>query len=439
MASMRTFLAICILAGLWLAAPGPGSAQAPVPAPETSGQLRVYLDCPFCDFDFVRTEINYVDWMRDRADAQVHVLVTAEVTGGGGRRYTLEFIGLRDMAGKVDTFEYVADRDATGDITRRGLTRTLQHGLMRYVAGTPAAERVSITAAAPARAEGAPAAAPPDRWNHWVFTIGGNGFTNAESSQSFAQVNSNINANRITEDWKLTFGVNGNYYEQKFTLPVAADRDTTVLAIRRGYSTNALVVRSVNSHMSVGGRASVGTSTFGNTRYSVSVAPAVEYNVYPYAESTRRQLVVRYGPGVLTQEYREETIFDRTEETRFTHTLAAGYSTRQPWGDINFSVEGEQFFHDTSLYNVVVSGGATLNLVRGLRLNVYPTYMLIRDQIALAKRGSTPEEILLRQRQIRTAYRYYASVGLSYRFGSGVQNVVNPRFPSTRSGMIVMY
>jgi hypothetical protein len=439
MASTRTIVAICILAGLWLATPVPGSAQAPVAAPETSGQLRVYLDCPFCDFDFVRTEVTYVDWMRDRADAQVHVLVTSEATGGGGRRYTLEFIGLRDMEGKVDTLEYVADRDATTDVTRRGLTRTLQHGLMRYVAGTPAAERVSITAAAPARAEGAPAAASPDRWNHWVFTIGGSGWTSGESTQSFATLNSNLGANRITEDWKLTFGVSGNYNEQKFTYPVAADRDTTVLAIRRVYSANTLVVRSVNSHISVGGRASVGTSTFGNTRYSVSMAPAVELNLYPYAESTRRRLVVRYGPGLVSQEYREETIFDRTEETRFTHALSAGYATRQPWGDINFSVEGQQFLHDTSLYNVVISGGSTLNLVRGLRLTMYPTYMLIRDQIALPKRGSTPEEILLRQRQIRTAYRYFMNVGLSYRFGSSVQNVVNPRFQGTGGGVIMMF
>jgi hypothetical protein len=438
MANARSLIAICIMSGIWLAAPAGAPGQA-APAAASGEQLRVFLDCGFCDFDFIRTEIDYVDWMRDRADAQVHVLVTAETTGGGGRRYTLEFIGLRDLAGKVDTLEYVADRDATGDITRRGLTRTLQHGLMRYVAGTSAAQRLTITASAPARGAGAAAAPVADRWNHWVFTIGGNGHMNAESSQSFAQLNSNVGASRITEAWKLTFGVNGNYNEQKFTYPVAADRDTTVLAIRRGYSTNALVVRSINSHMSVGGRASVGTSTFGNTRYSVSVAPAVEYNLYPYAESTRRQLVVRYGPGLVSQEYREETIFDRTEETRFTHSLSAGYSTRQPWGDINFGVEGEQFFHDMGLYNVVVSGGATLNLVRGLRLTLYPTYMLIRDQIALPKRGSTPEEILLRQRQIRTAYRYFASIGLSYRFGSGVQNVVNPRFTGTRSGIIMMF
>ena len=30
---------------------------------------RVFLDCQFCDDDFVRREVTFVDWVRDRADA----------------------------------------------------------------------------------------------------------------------------------------------------------------------------------------------------------------------------------------------------------------------------------------------------------------------------------------------------------------------------------
>jgi hypothetical protein len=36
-------------------------------------------------------------------------------------------------------------------------------------------------------------------------------------------------------------------------------------------------------------------------------------------------------------------------------------------------------------------------------------------------------------------YNYFTSVGLSYRFGSAVQNVVNPRFGSSGGGVIVMF
>lgn len=52
---------------------------------------------------------------------------------------------------------------------------------------------------------------------------------------------------------------------------------------------------------------------------------------------------------------------------------------------------------------------------------------MIRDQFALAKKDFTPEEILTRQFQRATTYRYFANVGIGYTFGSIFNNVVNPR------------
>ena len=46
--------------------------------------VRVYLDCrAFCDSEFLRTELTYIDWVRDRQDADVHLLITSQDTGGG--------------------------------------------------------------------------------------------------------------------------------------------------------------------------------------------------------------------------------------------------------------------------------------------------------------------------------------------------------------------
>src|SRR5207237_8641994 len=66
--------------------------------------VRVFLDCPdtFCDFDYYRTEITFVNWVRDRQFAQVHVLITTQSTGGG-REYTMALIGLGRCARSVDT------------------------------------------------------------------------------------------------------------------------------------------------------------------------------------------------------------------------------------------------------------------------------------------------------------------------------------------------
>ena len=55
--------------------------------------LKVFIDCDFCDIDYIREEINYVNYVRDPKEAQVHVLITSQRTGSGGREYTLSFIG----------------------------------------------------------------------------------------------------------------------------------------------------------------------------------------------------------------------------------------------------------------------------------------------------------------------------------------------------------
>ena len=56
--------------------------------------VNVFLDCGYrCDEDYLRTEITYVNWVRDRAVADVHLLVTTQSTGGSGLEYTLAFIG----------------------------------------------------------------------------------------------------------------------------------------------------------------------------------------------------------------------------------------------------------------------------------------------------------------------------------------------------------
>ncbi len=69
------------------------TAQQPAPSDRTDA-VRVFLDCPSCDENYIRTEITFVNYVRDRTAADVHVLVTTQGTGGGGIQYSLKFIGL---------------------------------------------------------------------------------------------------------------------------------------------------------------------------------------------------------------------------------------------------------------------------------------------------------------------------------------------------------
>ncbi len=242
----------------------------------------------------------------------------------------------------------------------------------------------------------------------------------------------------MTEAWKLNFSGRGSYGRQSFTYAIAGGaRDTTTISITRSYTGNGLIVKSLTGHLSVGARLGIGTSTFGNTEFYVNAEPAIEYNIFPYSQSTRQSLLFRYGIGVLSQKYREETVYFLMDETRAVHSFVGDYSTRKTWGTVSLGIDGQQFLHDTGLYNLNFSGSTSVNIVRGLSMNFSGSYSMIRDQISLARRNLTPEEVLLRQRQVATSFRYSSSVGFSYRFGSSFQNVVNPRFGGGGGGNII--
>lgn len=425
---------LCLLIALLVLPSAALQAQPPTEAP-VDPPLRVFLDCSFsCDFDFLRTEIAFVDWVRDRQDAGVHVLVSTQATGAGGTAYTLRYIGLGTFAGTDDEQRFTTAPAESADRARRLMARHLKGGLVRYALRTPAGDRIAITYDAAPPAGELPAAPAHDPWNNWVFRSRLNSFFNGESSYSSLNLNGSLSANRTTEAWKTSLSVNTFYARTEFDLGAAG------LSVneRRSHSANGLLVRSVTGHLSAGARASASHSTFENRDLALRLAPAVEYNIFPYAESTRRQLTLQYSAGVNWIDYIEETIFDRTSETLLDHSLRAGLGLRQPWGSVNTSLEGSQYLHDPSKYRLVLGGGVDLRLVRGLSLTINGSASRIRDQLHIQKGSLTDEQILLRLRQIETSYYYFGSVGLSYSFGSIYNTVVNPRFSGGGGGMTII-
>jgi hypothetical protein len=429
----RTPAAVAIALLCIAPAAAPAAGQAP-------DRLRVFVECGWCDQDFLRTELTWVDYMRDRADAHVHVLVTRQTTAGGGGLFTLEFIGARDFAGQVDTLQYTSGPNDSQDTRRRGLAQVIKLGLVPFAARTGMAERLNVTLATPpagatpgAAGAAVAAEAPPDPWNFWTFRVGFNGNSNGESNQGSSSLSGSVTANRTTADWKINLGTNGSYNESRFEYAVGGQTVKTT-SIRRNYGGNALLVRSVTPHLSLGARASANTSTFGNTRLSLSLMPAVEYNIVPYAQSTRRSFTILYAAGVRHADYREITWFDEVEETRPQHTLGVSYTTRQPWGNVNVGLNGSQYLHDTGKYSAGLGGSTDLRLFRGFSFNVGGNYSRVRDQLHLPRRNLTEQEILLRQRAMATNYNYFIFGGISYRFGSIFSNVVNPRMGGGGSG-----
>src|SRR6478672_13825423 len=88
------------------------TAQLPAPVHPL---VRVFLDCEECDDNYLKKEVTFIDYVRNREDADVHVLVTTQQTGGGGQQFTLKFIGLHAYEHQDQTLTYNAAQTATSD------------------------------------------------------------------------------------------------------------------------------------------------------------------------------------------------------------------------------------------------------------------------------------------------------------------------------------
>jgi len=387
--------------------------------------LRVFLDCPnsFCDFDYYRTEITFVNWVRDRQFAQVHVLITSQETGGG-REYALTFIGLERFAGAADTLHSISRSTDTDDDIRKSLARTMRLGLIRFAAQTPVAPRIEISYSAPAQA----AAAVKDRWNFWVMNVGLSSFLRGEETQSFANLNASLSANRITETWKIRLSVNAFYNESNFEFRQDSVTTINYRNLQRGYGGRTTIARALGPRWSAGVRTSVSQATFSNQDLELRAGPVLEYDFVPYSQSTRRLITLQYAPAIAAFNYTDTTIFNKTAETLLSQALTLTIDVKERWGSVGTSLETAAYVQDFAKHHVAISGNADLRLFKGLSLSVFGSAARIRDRISVAKvAGSTPEEILLQRRQQQTNFQYFGFVQLRYTFGSKFANIVNPR------------
>jgi hypothetical protein len=189
-----------------------------------------------------------------------------------------------------------------------------------------------------------------------------------------------------------------------------------------------LIVRSLSDHWSIGISADAYASTYSNIRASYGVQPAIEYDLFPYSKSTRKEFRILYQVGRRARRYYEITLYDKMEEALYDQSLDFAFELKQPWGTVEIDVSGSHYLHDADKYRMDVHGEISLRLFKGLSFNTYGGYSRIHDQLSLPRGEATKEDILLRRRQLATQYDYWFSAGFAFAFGSIYNNIVNPRF-----------
>ena len=379
---------------------------------------KIYIDCDWCDIEYVKTEITFVNYVRDRKEAQVHVLITTQSTGSGGQEYTLTYMGQLDYAGQDDLLKYYSNKTDTNDEIRTGLVQTLKIGLMRYVAKTPISKRIAISLLDQVKPTSV-----IDKWNFWVFSLSARGYFNGQKSVIYNSIYGNFSANRVTPELKIQTSVAASHYLNKFDIEGESIESTL-----SSQSFSGLIVKSLGEHWSVGAYLSLLSSTYSNIQFGFNPAPAIEFDLFPYSQSTRRQLRFLYKLNFNGVRYREETLYSKTKENLWSEDLSITLGLKEKWGTISAALEGSHYFHDFSKYHVNLNGEISLRLFKGFSFELYGSGSRIHDQLSLPKMGASYEDTLLMRKQLATSYEYFFYIGLSYTFGSIYSNVVNPRF-----------
>jgi hypothetical protein len=390
------------------------------------GALKVFFDCDFCDEDHIRREVSYVNYVRDRKEAEVHVLVTSERTGSGGRAYTFTFLGQNGYDNLNDTLVFHRMPDDTEEIERAGQINTLKMGLMRYVARTPIASRIDINYSGEHKEE-----IVEDKWRSWVFNTSLMADFEGEKSSREISLMGWLSANKITPEWKFDYDHYSRMSEDKYI----TEDEGTIYGSRISHASYVTLVKSINDHWSVGGNTSIATSRYSNFKLTWLFFPGIEYDLFPYYESTRRQLRFMYSAGYVFNNYNDTTIYNKTRESLLGHQFDIAYEVTQKWGSIETSLNWMNYFYDWSKNSLTMVNEISIRIAKGLELEIDFGIGLIHNQLNLPREGASTEDILLQVKELETSFDYEFDIGISYTFGAIYNNIVNPRFGGQQRDM----
>ncbi|MEX2574370.1 MAG: hypothetical protein WD317_08735 [Balneolaceae bacterium] len=380
----------------------------------------VYLDCQRCDFNYIRTNIAFVNYVRDQDDANIYLRITDSRTSGG-HEYTLDFRGMEPFSSRRDTLTYRTRDTDSSDEERAGLVRYIKIGLVPFAGQTSALENLNVFYNAPAETEEEEDTTDP--WRGWVFDINLRTWLNGEETEQNFGLHTGLFAERITDRFKTRTRVRGDLSRRTLELT-----DETVHVNRDWGEYWGLYAYSLNQHASIGLFSQVNFHRPNNIRMNIEASPAFEYNFFPYQEYQERRFIVRYRVTPGYRSYYEETIFFQNSEYLLHQNLNTQLRYDQPWGRVDISVNASNYFHDREINRVEFWPSLNVRIIRGLSASISGRYRIINDQVSLPVGEISDQDRLTGQVQQPTSFDYSISVGLSYTFGSIYNSVVNPRF-----------
>jgi len=381
----------------------------------TDEAIKVYLDCDDCNESYIKQNIEWVAFVRDRKVADIHLFITTQNMASGGELYYFNVMAAQKdtLSFELPTFSYQTEREVNQELVQK-----IQAGLLPYaVHKAPLSLQIRLN-----KPQKVTAPTTTDPWNFWIFEVGGGIDWEKQSNQTEYELEGEIDIERTTEEWRIR-----SDFDIEYEVNQVQRKDRTISSSLKQWDGEASVVKSLNEQWSAGFFGKVQSSTYNNIALGSSLQAAVEYNFFPYRMSATKEFTVSYMVGPQRFRYWEPTIYDRKEEQLYEQAIRVNFDFQQPWGSIDIVGEGSSFLHDWQKHRLELEANLSLRIVKGLFVRLSADARMIRDQLYLPKGDASLEEILLERKALATDYELELKVGIGYTFGSIYNSIVNTR------------
>ena len=383
-------------------------------------KIKVYIEGVRLDMDYMRRNMRFADFVNDPAVADVHIIISSRVSGSGGRVYSLMYNNLTFENFNDFTITCTTMADDTNEEQRQKLKDALSLGMMPFVNQTKASDQLSFRYRGDA--EQAQVADVSDPWNSWTFRGDVSGWANLEESKKNYSYSFNARADKVTEEIRIRNNARRSVNTQKYTSEGEDYRSDNTST----YASSS-AVKSLTSRWSTGLFGSFSNSNYRNTKYSMSVKPAIEYNIFPWDVSDRKVFTIAYYIGPEWMKYYEESIYDKMEESLWEQSLRLDLQIVQTWGEVRAGMNATNYMHDWAKNRITFDTDLSVRIIRGLSVRMGFTVENVHDQIYLPKGEVSLEDVLLNKVQLPSSFEVGANVGIRVQFGSIYNNIVNNR------------
>ena len=385
-----------------------------------NNSIKLFLKCS-CDSNYIRDQINYIDYVRDQEDANIILEVYGDPNGNRGK-YSIYFIGKNIFIGMDNQLSFESHPKMTNDEIRSGLKDKIQTGILKYLVKTTDINDLNISITKPESNIFDNDSLIVDKWKNWIFEISASGYYEKESSRKVNDFNGRFEVNRYTEDWRIETTLRFFKRIEEFLSETNNFKSSRVYKGAYGK-----IVRSISDHWSTGIFYGLSEDSYENIKFSNNFSPAIEYSIFPYKDVVRREMVLEYKIGYRKNNYQSKTIYGKNDEFLGTHSFAFKTRYRQNWGDIYSRFSFFTYLHDNSKNRLTFDNYLNIRIFQGFSLRLGAEIRFIRDQINLAAGQASIEDLLLQQRSIATDFYNEFRLGLTYTFGSAFNNIINTR------------